>query len=494
MPIPLGASYCNASHGADPDCFYENKFQPNASTSWSSTGSTNALSAVGLSNLAVDKGTTQPYGLMNVGLGKSGVTSLVLTDGMVAGMDSKDFSTALFALSNMEVNFGGLSTKATLISKFASESVISSLSFSYTAGSYDRTNATAGMPPSLVLGGYDASRFDASTIMRVNITKAVSLSNPYQFAVNVASITLHSKDGIDTSDDTYVPSDTPLSDSTLAVYVDSVTPYLWLPLSACEVFEKVFRLTWNETAQLYLINSTSRDWLLRHPKSVTFSFSSTQTTPSGSGIKNFTLSSSALDLRVAWPLVETEGYYFPLKRSSGTNMLGRAFLQETHISVDYERGYFNLSQSTPWTNQTEDLVTIVNTTWDKAVDPGPSGDFVGISAGAYAGIVLGVTVAVIALALILSWRKKWWPFRSRQKGQEGPDRHDYEKAELHGAAVPWVEAMGQERAELQTQEQRHEVAGLGGVQAELPESHTLYELDANEMRREMENLAVDHQQ
>jgi hypothetical protein len=185
MLVPLGGWYCNSSRGPNPDCYYHSTLQFNASESWEPSGRANALTAVGLSNLAVDKGTTQPYGLMNVGLGKSGPMSMVLANTMVAGMDSRDFPMALFALSNMNVNYGGLSTRATFLSHFAGVGAISSVSFSYTAGSYDRTNATVGTPPSLVLGGYDATRFDESTTMRVNITTATSLSNPYQFALNV---------------------------------------------------------------------------------------------------------------------------------------------------------------------------------------------------------------------------------------------------------------------------------------------------------------------
>jgi hypothetical protein len=239
------------------------------------------------------------------------------------------------------------------------------------------------------------------------------------------------------------------------------------------------------------MSSSARDQLLQHLKTVTFSFSSSR---SGDDVRNFTLSSYALDLRAEWPLVGAPTYYFPLKRSSSVYMLGRTFLQENHISVDYERGYFDLSQSAPWTNRIEDLVSIISTTRNKAGDTRLSGNSRGMSPEVYAGIALGIVLAIIAIASMISWERKWWPFRSLRKGQKGTSRRDYEKAELHGIAVPWVEVMGQERTELQAREQRHELTDLRDIQAELPVPQTLYELDANERDTATESLARQRQE
>lgn len=308
--------------------------------SWEPAGSTNVLSAVGLSNFAVDKGSAQVYGTSNIGIGSSNPRSQALAGRTVAGVDSKDFFMALFGLSNVEVSLGQLGTRATFLSTYVRDADAPSLSFSYTAGSYEPNNVTASVPPSLILGGYDVSRFDSSTTLKTSITNATSASNPFQFAVNLASITISPDPSANISGDTYDPRTIALSGSAVTLYVDPVTPQLWLPESACEVFEKAFRLEWNQTAQLYLMNSSTHDWFVQSNRSVTFSLSTSRT---NDDVKNFTLSSSTFNLRATWPLVESDSYYFPLKRSSGTNILGRVFLQETHILVDYERGYFNLS-------------------------------------------------------------------------------------------------------------------------------------------------------
>jgi hypothetical protein len=115
---PVDGRYCDSTHITDPSCAEREVFQPNALTQWESSGSVNALEAVGMTDLAVDKGTMQPYGLSNVGLGRSGPRSFVLATSMLAGVDSRDFFMALFGLSNMKIKFGGQSSKKTFLSQF----------------------------------------------------------------------------------------------------------------------------------------------------------------------------------------------------------------------------------------------------------------------------------------------------------------------------------------------------------------------------------------
>lgn len=497
MLAPVEGRYCSGAHANKSACAGRDVFQPNSSTRWQQGGSTNALSAVGLSEFAVDKGTTQPYGLSNVGLGRSGAVSLVVAGRMLAGMDSKDFHMALFGLSNMEVNYGGLSTSKTFLSSLAEDSTIASLSFSYTAGCFGRSDRANSTRPSFVLGGYDASVFDANTSMAVKITSAISISNPCQFVVNLASIIISAQSGSGGNDATFALSNAEISDSALVTYIDSVTPYLWLPLSACKIFEKEFRLEWNEAAQLYLINSSTRDWLIRTDRTITFSLVSSK---ASGRIKNFTLSSSAFDLRVSWPIVEEENYYFPLKRASGINMLGRTFLQETHISVDYERGYFNLSQVVPHTGQAENLVTIFNATNNRAPNGTQSMDDsakekpAGISPGIYVGIGLGIITVLVAFSLLLSWRKRWWPFHSLKRVQQHKVDENLQEAELQGKVVSLVEAMELERAELQTREQRLEMAGSRFVHGELPGSDMVHELSTESSRGGTQTLQGDNRQ
>lgn len=103
------------------------------------------------------------------------------------------------------------------------QSLIPSLSCGYYAGaSYDKT------PASLVLGGYDASQFDASKVSSPGVEFKMDLSYTLLVAIQViqASGTLN---GVVTL----------LPEGIMAV-VDSTVPEIWLPVAACEKFERSF--------------------------------------------------------------------------------------------------------------------------------------------------------------------------------------------------------------------------------------------------------------
>lgn len=145
--------------------------------------------------------------------------------------------------------------------------------------------------------------------------------------------------------------------------------------------------------------------------------------------------------------------YFPLRhaRYEGPFILGRTFLQATHIIVDYDHGYFNLSQASY--GGTEQRIVAIG-----APDPPkhalPYDPTPGLSTGEYIGIGIGAFLAMVGVVVglcFLSW-KNWWPVPKRSsRGTSGTSKH-YEKPELNGEAVPWVEAMGNARIELEAGE------------------------------------------
>ena len=294
--VPIAAEFCSGSRILEESCVSRNNFQSNASTSWKSIGEINILSVLPLSRfLAAGNATTQSEQLGDdtVFMG-SGETAPGLVQQIVAGVASKQFFMGLFGLSNRELYLYGHS-RPTFLSIFK-EYTLPSLSFSYTAGSF-RNNTT---PPSLVLGGFDASRFDSQSTLQVDITDNAALWTTYPFYVNLTSISFtgfektwpHRADSL----------------GSVAIYIDSAIPQIWLPLSACQVFEDVFGLEWNDTAQLYLINSTMHDRLQRLNTTITLSLHSSR---NGSTVRNFTLPYSAFDLKVTYPLVDIESFYFP---------------------------------------------------------------------------------------------------------------------------------------------------------------------------------------
>jgi len=110
-------------------------------------------------------------------------------------------------------------------------------------------------------------------------------------------------------------------------FIDSTVPSIWLPLAACQQFEKVFGLTWDETTELYLVNDTLHTILMNNNASFTFSLGNST---KGGPILNITLPYASSDLSVSYPIVANTTRYFPIIRATNDIQytLGRAFLQE----------------------------------------------------------------------------------------------------------------------------------------------------------------------
>lgn len=119
----------------------------------------------------------------------------------------------------------------------------------------------------------------------------------------------------------------------ISTYIDSLVPEIWLPIHICAAFESAFGLTWNDTAEMYLINETLHPDLLSDA-SVAFSFAADTTSTGGVQI---TVPYKAFDLAARAPLAGIEDdsslRYFPLKRAANENQyyLGRTFLQFAYV-------------------------------------------------------------------------------------------------------------------------------------------------------------------
>jgi hypothetical protein len=199
--------------------------------------------------------------------------------------------------------------------------------------------------------------------------------------------------------------------------IDSSTPYLWLPEAACDAFSKVLGLTYDETLQLYTYgNNTSTrqnliDWNL------TFTFNIADSPGSANSI-DITLPFEAFDHKLFLPFPglnttfnQTSLHYFPLRKAANNTQytLGRVFLQEAYLTVDYERGNFSVFQA-QFSMEGIQITNLVGIT------PPPNSNFTNpfvdprrqsLSTAAWVGIEVGSAIGGIlafAAAVLLIWR------------------------------------------------------------------------------------------
>lgn len=78
---------------------------------------------------------------------------------------------------------------------------------------------------------------------------------------------------------------------------------------------------------------------------------------------NIDLPHSTFDLQAGYPIFANSTNYFLIRRAANESqyVIGRAFLQEAYLSVDWERSYFNISQAVFAAPMPEpDIVTILS--------------------------------------------------------------------------------------------------------------------------------------
>ncbi|KAL8682985.1 MAG: hypothetical protein Q9224_006721 [Gallowayella concinna] len=274
------------------------------------------------------------------------------------------------------------------LSNLKHQNLIPSLAFGYTAGAAYRSQGVLG---SLTLGGYDRSRSNKDIV-----TFEITQKDAYSLRTQIQSIT---------ASDTLI-GDAELLAVNISAIIDSDLPYLQLPDAACKNFERAFGLLWDSDRGLYLVNDTTHGKLRTSNPTILFSF----------GEVNITLPYQALDLQLTKPIAENGTNYFPLRCSSDSSqyILGRAFLQETYLLVDYEMSNFAMSQAQ--FNNISEIITIDHTASKQALDPATgSSSGARLSRGAIAGIAIGTSVALVLLLSSLCYIFR----RSRRRSQAG---------------------------------------------------------------------------
>lgn len=247
---------------------------------------------------------------------------------------------------------------------------------------------------------------------------------------------------------------------------------MWLPEEWCDLFEDVFGLRYVEETGRYLVDDEQHTKLQSLEPRLTFTLGAST---SGGTITRFEFPYAAFDLEGQYPVFPNATRYFPIRRAANDSQytIGRVFLQETYLTVDSERGIFNISQakfSNPMPSS--DLVAINSTDATTSTAGGNSttggGSQVaedGLRGGAIAGIVVGAVGALSILAGVLFW----WFRRRRNQRREWPDAEPAEQSaadasspphyggELIGSAANVPELSdGKARSETATPRSRHE--------------------------------------
>jgi len=378
-------------------------FNLNTSSTWDGQG-TFYINSNGLgveANLGYRIGAK--FGLETVGLGYTdGVSGPVLTNQTVAAFaTASPLYLGLFGLNPEPVNFTviGNFSAPSYLSSLKAQDLIPSLSWSYTAGAHYRLKA--GSHNQLIFGGYDTSRFLANTA-----TFTLNEDTTRDILIAVQSISVSGAN----------PA-TLLSEPIFA-FIESTDPNIWLPETACTAFEKAFGLELDNTTNLYLINDTHYTNLLAAEPVVTFRLADSL---SGGSTVDINLPFRAFALQAAYPKVSASTYYFPLRKADNETQytLGRTFLQEAYLTVDYERRNFSISQATFVDGAASTITTILSpsliseiadnptsTSTDTSTVTAAPGTSGGLAAGAIAGIVIGA-IALLALCVgAFLWRRR----------------------------------------------------------------------------------------
>ena len=368
-------------------------FNPNSSSTWSQYG----FFALGAEQNLGETGSAR-YGNDTVGLGIQGSGGPSLPNQIIGAYSVDDFYLGFFGLNPASTNFTPQEKgKESYMTSLKNQNLIPSLSFGYTAGNQYRLKQVLG---SLTLGGVDTGQFTPN-----NLSIPFAPQEGRSLLVGIQSISSVDQNGTTSN---------LLPNGGISAFVDSTEAQIWLPVEACQAFETAFGLTYNETNGFYLVNSALHSQLTTQNASVTFTLGSST---SGGETINITLPYASFDLLLKPPAANltSNTKYFPLRRAANDTQytLGRTFLQEAYLSVDWERRNFSISECLFSENPQQNLVPILSLSGTTSSGGSSTGRTVGIAVG----VVVGVLIIAVAIGVFL-WRKRQAKLESEKEKAE----------------------------------------------------------------------------
>ncbi|KAF2683217.1 acid protease [Lentithecium fluviatile CBS 122367] len=376
----------------DRDCFESRgrTFNLSESTSWDENGFFQLWTEKNLGLIG-----NGFYGWDKVGLGLKGEEGPTLDNTTVGTLISPNFWLGHFGVNPKPTNFSAfVEPSPSYMTLLYEGGQLPSLAFGYTAG---KRYHDPPLLSSLTLGGYDTTR-----LIPNDISFGFAPDNERDIVVGILGITASSatKSNINLR-----PRDP------FTMYIDSTIAELWMPIEVCKAFEQTFGLTFDNNTSLYLVNDDLHQRLLAENPSITFSLGQPY---ASDATVNITLPYDAFDLEASPPYrgLENSTRYFPIRQAAeeGQFVLGKVFLQEAYLIVDWERQNFSVS-ATNWTyGVDEDIVPIYAQKYMPqvlAANAKPkhftTGSIIGIALGA------GFGFAIVVSGVI------WWFWRRRQK-------------------------------------------------------------------------------
>ena len=203
-------------------------------------------------------------------------------------------------------------------------------------------------------------------------------------------------------------------------FIDSRDPYIWLPDDAIDQFVSAFGLIYDNTTELYLVNDSVHAALTESSPTITFFLEESPQNRVGE-TQAIRIPYAAFDLQARYPLYDNKTVNcFPIKRANASNQytIGRAFLQESYIIVDWERRNFTIAQARFDKLEQRNIIAITSKSDDEdepalATDPAPA------SAGLSGGVIAGIAFGTIG-GLLLVGTVAYFSVRRRRQRQLSP--------------------------------------------------------------------------
>ncbi|KAI7328029.1 acid protease [Hortaea werneckii] len=424
-------------------------FQTNISSTWESIGIYKLEAEQKLFGNANDA----LYGLDTVSislLDNSGQNSSSgkLDSQTIAGFATGDFWLGSLGLGSAQANFSTENENIpSLITSLKTKNLTGSASFGYAAGAAYASPADYG---SLVIGGYDKTRSQGDIL-------SIPLGGPNNQTLGVSVVNILAENTANGTVSLWRDS-TPM-----VATIDSTVSQLWLPQSVCDLFASTFGLQFDNTTGLYLVNETTHEQLMQSNPSISFMIGPNSTAASASAAAdtiNIVLPYAAFDLQAEIPLYNSSTNYFPIRVAANETQytLGRTFLQEAYLFVDWERQNMTISQVVHQ-NETTEIVPVESPSMHSSggTEDGSfeTGAIVGIAVGASAAIVLAV--GFLEFFVLRSQRKRRRAAVLARKIEEEPSGFSSDEKKK-GEAVNELDVDRVTPQEIMS-EQRHELSG-----------------------------------